>query len=183
MPAARPVSEDARFRRSGSLWEIEFSGRRAMAPDSKGCADLALLLASPRERVHCMDLAGRLVEGDSGAAMDAKARAACQRHIQDLQAEMAEAERHNDFARTERLGEELDAVIEQLSAAVGLGGRGRKLGDPAEKARTAVTWRIRSAIRKIAEAHPALGRHLGASIRTGAFCAYQPETPVRWTVG
>ena len=55
----------------------------------------------------------------------ARARAACQRHIQDLQAELAEAERHNDFARSERISEELDAVIEQLSAAIGLGGRGR----------------------------------------------------------
>lgn len=179
---SRPVAATARFARRGALWEADFAGRQAMLPDSKGCADLAVLLASPRERVHCMELAGRLVEGDSGAAMDARARAACQRHIQDLQAEIAEAERHNDFARTERLGEELDAVIEQLSAAVGLGGRGRKLGDPAEKARTAVTWRIRSAIRKIAEAHPPLGRHLEASIRTGSFCAYQPETTVRWTV-
>ena len=105
-----------------------------------------------------------------------------QRHIQDLQADLAEAERHNDFARTERLSEELDAVIEQLSAAVGLGGRGRKLGDPAEKARTAVTWRIRSAVKKIAAVHPELGRHLAASIRTGAFCSYRPEHPVRWTV-
>lgn len=183
LPAVRTPTDTARFARAGAMREAEYAGRRAVVADSKGCADLAVLLASPRERVHCMDLAGRLVEGDSGVAMDAKARAACQRRIQDLQAEIAEAERHNDFARTERLGEELDAVIEQLSAAVGLGGRGRKLGDPAEKARTAVTWRIRSAIRRIGEAHPPLGRHLEASIRTGAFCAYQPETPIRWTVG
>jgi len=179
-PAAR--ADRGEFARRGAHWEAEFAGRRAVIADAKGCADLAMLLASPRERIHCMDLAGRLVEGDSGAAMDAKARAACQRHILDLQADLAEAERHNDFARTERISAELDAVIEQLSAAVGLGGRGRKLGDPAEKARTAVTWRIRSAIRKIADAHPALGRHLETSIRTGAFCAYQPENPVRWTV-
>lgn len=180
---ARAVTDTARLSRGGGLCEIEFAGKRVVVADGKGCADLALLLSSPQERIHCMELAGRLVEGDSGEAMDARARAACQRRIQDLQAEIAEAERHNDFARTERLGEELDAVIEQLSAAVGLGGRGRKLGDPTEKARTAVTWRIRSAIRKIAEAHPPLGRHLEASIRTGAFCAYQPETSVRWTVG
>ncbi|WP_293676687.1 hypothetical protein [uncultured Phenylobacterium sp.] len=180
--ATRATPAVARFTRSGGVWEADYAGRRAVVTDAKGCADLALLLASPRERIHCMELAGRLVEGDSGAAMDAKARAACQRHIQDLQAELAEAERHNDFARTERISEELDAVIEQLSAAVGLGGRSRRLGDPAEKARTAVTWRIRSAIRKIAEAHPQLGRHLDASVRTGAFCAYQPEHPVRWTV-
>lgn len=180
--AGRPSGDVGRFSRSGGLWEAEFAGQRAVLADTKGCADLALLLASPRERIHCMELAGRLVEGDSGAAMDAKARAACQRHIQDLQADLAEAERDNDFARTERISAELDAVIEQLSAAVGLGGRGRKLGDPAEKARTAVTWRIRNAIKKIAESHPPLGRHLEASIRTGAFCAYQPENPVRWTV-
>jgi len=175
-------AEAGRLARSGGLWEAEFGGQRAVLADTKGCADLALLLASPRERIHCMELAGRLVEGDSGAAMDAKARAACQRRIQDLQADLDEAERDNDFARTERISAELDAVIEQLSAAVGLGGRGRKLGDPAEKARTAVTWRIRNAIKKIAKIHPPLGRHLEASIRTGAFCAYQPENPVRWTV-
>lgn len=177
-----PTEDSARFVRSGGLWEVEYGGRRAVLADTKGCADLAILLASPRERIHCMELAGRLVEGDSGAAMDSRARAACQRRIQDLQAELAEAERHNDLARTERLAAELDAVIEQLSAAVGLGGRSRRLGDPAEKARTAVTWRIRSAIRKIAEAHEPLGRHLETSIRTGAFCAYQPERAVRWAV-
>jgi TolB-like protein len=175
--------DTGRFVRSGGLWEVEYAGRRAIVADAKGCADLALLLASPRERVHCMELAGRLAEGDSGAAMDSRARAACQRRILDLQAELAEAERHNDLARSERLAAELDGVIEQLSAAVGLGGRIRKLGDPAEKARTAVTWRIRSAIRKITEAHHPLGRHLEASIRTGAFCAYEPERPVAWTAG
>lgn len=175
-------TESAGFARCGGLWEAEFAGQRAIVADVKGCADLALLLASPRERIHCMDLAGRLSEGDAGAAMDARARAECQRRIQDLQAELAEAERDNDFARTERLSAELDALIEQLAAAVGLGGRGRKLGDPAEKARTAVTWRIRSAIKKIAGVHPPLGRHLKASIRTGAFCAYEPETAIRWTV-
>lgn len=175
-------AEAARFVRRGDLWEVEYAGERAVVADAKGCRDLAILLASPRQRVHCMDLAGRVAEGDLGAAMDGKARAACQRRIQDLQADLDEAERHNDFARTERLSAELDAVIEQLSAAVGLGGRGRKLGDPAEKARTAVTWRVRSAIRKIAGIHPALGRHLEASIRTGAFCIYQPEHAVRWTV-
>ncbi|MFZ5719434.1 MAG: hypothetical protein ACOY5Y_08210 [Pseudomonadota bacterium] len=173
----------AQFKRSGQLWELEFSGRRAIVADMKGCSDLAALLANPRARLHCMDLAGRLAEGDAGAAMDARARAECQRRIQDLQAEIAEAERDNDFARTERMSAELDALIDQLTAAMGLGGRGRKLGDPAEKARTAVTWRIRSAIKKIAQAHPPLGRHLQASIRTGAFCAYEPETPIRWTAG
>jgi len=53
-------------------------------------------------------------------------------------------------------------------------------GDAAEKARMAVTWRIRHAIRKIEAAHPELGRHLANSLRTGTFCTDRPERPVAW---
>jgi hypothetical protein len=74
----------------------------------------------------------------------------------------------------------MDALVEALSRALGLGGRGRRLGDLAERARTTVTWRLRYALRKVAATHQALGRHLAASVRTGAFCVYQPETPVAW---
>lgn len=175
-----PAAETARFVRNGRLWEATFAGRTVHLPDMKGCRDLALLLAAPGERIHCMDLAGRTAESDAGAAMDRRARAACHKRIRDLQEQLAEAERDGDLARTERLGAELDGLIEQLSAAIGLGGRSRKLDDPAEKARTAVTWRIRNAVKKIGAAHPALGRHLELSVRTGAFCAYAPEHPVRW---
>lgn len=180
--ASTPVTPDqGRFVRTGPVWEAAFAGRSARLPDIKGCRDIAILLGAPRERIHCMELAGRVAEGDGGEAMDARARAACQRRIQDLQEDLAEAERHNDYARSERLTAELDAIVEQLSAAMGLRGRSRKLGDPAEKARTAVTWRIRNAIQKIGEVHPELGRHLAASVRTGAFCAYDPERSVTWT--
>lgn len=176
-----PKAQTARFVLSGDLWEASFAGRTAHIKDMKGCRDLALLLASPRERIHCMEIAGRIAESDSGATMDARARAACQARIRDLQADLDEAERDNDYARSERISAELDALIEQLSAALGLGGRGRRLDDPAEKARTAVTWRIRSAMKKIAKAHPELGLHLESAVRTGAFCVYAPETPVRWS--
>jgi hypothetical protein len=43
-----------------------------------------------------------------------------------------------------------------------------------------VTWRIRSAIRKIAAVHPALGRHLENSVHTGTYCAYNPERSIDW---
>jgi hypothetical protein len=58
----------------------------------------------------------------------------------------------------------------------------RRAGSPAERARTAVTARIRSGIARIAQVHPELGRHLRASIHTGTVCVYEPETPHRWTV-
>ena len=43
-----------------------------------------------------------------------------------------------------------------------------------------MTWRIRSAIARVEAVHPALGRHLKNSIRTGAFCSYTPEQQVDW---
>ena len=61
-------------------------------------------------------------------------------------------------------------------------GRSRATGSSAERARTAVTYRIRSAIRKLSELHPELGRHLGNAVRTGTWCSYQPERDIDWTV-
>jgi hypothetical protein len=45
-----------------------------------------------------------------------------------------------------------------------------------------LTARIRDAIRRISEAHPELGRHLARSVRTGTFCVYEPDQPVRWSL-
>jgi hypothetical protein len=49
-----------------------------------------------------------------------------------------------------------------------------------ERARTSVTKRIKAEIRRIATIHPALGRHLAATVSTGQVCRYEPEgKPVR----
>jgi hypothetical protein len=73
-------------------------------------------------------------------------------------------------------------LLEEMRKATGLGGRARKMGDAAERARSAVTWRIRNAIKKIEPAHSALARHLANSIKTGVFCSYTPEKETNWFV-
>jgi hypothetical protein len=55
-------------------------------------------------------------------------------------------------------------------------------GDQVERARSAVTWRLRATLTKIRQVHPALGAHLQRSIATGRFCSYHPEEPVTWHV-
>ncbi|MGH7820030.1 MAG: hypothetical protein ACREQ9_09665, partial [Candidatus Binatia bacterium] len=52
-----------------------------------------------------------------------------------------------------------------------------------ERARKAVSWRIRHEIARIESIHPALSRHLRRSIRTGRFCCYAPEEPIVWEIG
>ena len=83
-----------------------------------------------------------------------------------------------------RAREEMDFIAQELSGAVGLGGRDRKTGSSAEKARVNVTRAIRSALARVAEHDTELGQELEATVRTGTFCSYMPDPrrPVEWTV-
>ena len=47
-----------------------------------------------------------------------------------------------------KLQDEYDKLIDHLSSVVGLGGKTRKSNSSVEKARSAITWRIRSSIKK-----------------------------------
>ena len=111
---------------------------------------------------------------------DAEARRRYQDRIRQLQAEVDEAEANADLGRRERAEMELDRLVEELSSAYGLGGRARSVGAAAEKARSAVRWRLRAAIARIAEHDAELGAHLDRSIETGRFCRYRPDEPVDW---
>jgi TolB-like protein len=169
------------FVRTGELWSIAYAERGANLLGTKGFHDLARLLAQPNEPVHCLELSGGVSSSDSQhELLDTRARREYRRRIEELQRGLSEAEARGDVAESERGRSELDALIGELARATGLGGRGRKMDDPAERARSSVTWRIRSAIKKIRAAHPALGKHLSHSIKTGYFCTYAPETPISW---
>lgn len=177
----RDGSRTAEFRRDGDRWRLVFDGAAAHASDAKGLRDLAALLACPGEERHCLELAGRPAEpAGEATVLDDRARREYRARLSELQRDIDEAERDHDLARGDRAREEMDALVEALSGALGLGGRSRALGSAAERARSAVTWRIRSAVRKIAMLHPALGRHLENSVRTGTYCSYQPERSVDW---
>jgi hypothetical protein len=101
----------------------------------------------------------------------------------DLEAELSEAEEWNDPERASHLREERDFLARELAAAVGLGGRDRIAASNAERARVNVTRAIRSALDRIQEHSPPLGRHLAATVRTGSFCSYQPDalSTVSWS--
>lgn len=171
----------AQLARIGTGWLAEFDGYRAMLPDLKGLHDLRRLLERPGQEVHCLDLAERPETACGGdAALDGTTRAALKARIRDLGEELAEAEAMNDPGRAERARSEMDRLVEVLSSALGLGGRGRRIGNLAERARTTVTWRIRYALRRMESAHPPLARHLSTSLRTGTFCVYRPDPPVSW---
>ena len=81
--------------------------------------------------------------------------------------------------RLERVRGEADALRAELARAVGLGGRVRRAGSAAERARVNVQRRIADAIHRIQERDAALGQHLARAVRTGAYLSYLPERAQR----
>jgi hypothetical protein len=183
----RVESDSGQWERTGGGWSVTFRGRTAVLPAVKGMADLARLLAQPGAEVHTLDLVGPAAgagprEGDLGDVLDDRARAAYRQRLHDLDERLTDAEADGDDDTAATVTEEREFLLAELAGAYGLGGRPRRAGDPAEKARTTVTSRIRDAIGRVESVHPDLGRHLRASVRTGTFCSYAPERPVVWDV-
>ena len=198
--AASPAARTATIRRDGDVWSIG-TDRIVRLRDSRGLQYLSRLIAEPGREFHALDLVGQGVVGadrrigaseaaalslgvnggDTGALIDDQARAAYRVRLRELQAELDEAEAFNDPARGEAARLEMDALEAQLSAAFGLGGRPRREGSAAERARQSVTKAIREATRPIAVEDSALGDHLGRSVRTGVYCVYDPDPSSRFT--
>jgi hypothetical protein len=86
--------------------------------------------------------------------------------------------------RAAQLAAERDALLDQVRAATGLGGRPRMPGSVRERARIAVRKAIVNAIDRVAAADPPLGRLLSDTVTTGAICRYDPDPdrPVRWVL-
>jgi len=168
--------------REAGVWSVTFNGSSSNVRDLKGIGDLAVLLSRPRTEVHCLELMGATDVGDTGPVLDNRARADYKERILDLQADIDEAHANNDSGRATRAEHELDVLVKQLSEAFGLGGRDRNGGSSVQRARSAVTYRVRAAIKQLAAADAVFGRHLDNSVRTGVWCSYHPETEVSWSV-
>lgn len=79
------------------------------------------------------------------------------------------------------------AAVELAGAIQGEGSESARARLPdaihhTERARVNVTRHLSRVIRRIAAHHPALGRHLDSTIRTGTLCSYMPDArlSVRW---
>jgi hypothetical protein len=200
-PKSASATEPAVFRREGEYWTVAFNLRTFRMRDAKGMRYLARLLARPGEELHALDLARTAADqgataavpdglevrgdglGDAGPHLDADAQAAYRDRMRELRPELEAAQEAGDGERAARLEAEIDFIVGELSAAFGLGGRARKEGSVAERARQSVTKAIRDALRRIGEEDVALGEHLTRAVRTGLYCSYDPDpagAPPTW---
>jgi hypothetical protein len=200
-PARVALSADENvFRREGDYWSLVFEGHTMRMRDLKGLRYLARLLADPGREFHVLDLvtvercwSGDGCRGaepglalssglDAGVVLDAQAKEAYRRRLAEIDDDIDEAGMLGDAERASQAEAERDFLIRELSRAVGLGGRDRRVGSASERARASVTRALRKAMVRISAYDPALGEHLDHAIRTGTWCAYLPDTraPVSW---
>jgi len=184
---------------------VAYEGTAVGIRGVKGLFYLQYLLQHPEEKIHVSNLAAlgdhywspaqvgapivtigpqagvdQMVLGDSGHVLDRRATQEYKARLIDLRAELDEATQWADLERADAIRREIQFLTDQLTAAYGRNGRARKIGDPMERVRKAVTNRIRDAIERILKQHASLGRHLGNAVRTGFYCCYSPENPVEW---
>ena len=192
--------DDFLFLHQNDYWLIRYHGRTALLKSARGLHCLAVLLHYPGREFHVRDLLSPSMDASTPAAavvphgrasrephagipmLDAQAKAECKCRLNELRQTLSEAERFNDPQGKSGAQDEIQAIIDYLASAVGLGGRDRRASSDAERARSAVTKCIKKAIQKIGVAIPSLGYHLAARIKTGYFCSYNPhpDRPVSW---
>lgn len=171
-------SREVRLTDQGGLWAISTDATTIHLRHSKGMTYLANLVALPGQEIHALELAslaGAAVSASGLEVADVQAVSDYRRRILELAADLEEADAANDLARASTLRAELDHLTVEVTAAVGLGGRTRRTGDAAERARLNVTRAIRSAIDRIGAVDDTLGVHLVNCVKTGLFCAYRPD--------
>jgi tetratricopeptide (TPR) repeat protein len=181
--AAAPA---AVFQQQGDVWTMGLDGQTVQLKDLLGFTYIAQLLRYPDREFHVLDLVSLVggateeaenidLGGDTGEVLDQRARSAYRQRLRDLQCELVEAEGDNDLGRMTQLRAEIDVLSDELLRASGLGGRARRAGSVAERARVNVSKRIGIALKRIAAHHEELARYLSQAIKTGTFCSYNPD--------
>jgi hypothetical protein len=198
-PVPPGVNQENVFRREGDYWSVVFEGRTVRLRDLKGLRYLARLLSDPGREFHVLDLVAGESGGpglatrdaepglfpgglDAGELLDPQAKSAYRRRLAEIDEDIEEALALGNSERAAQADAERDFLVRELARAVGLGGRDRRAGSMSERGRASVTRAIRQAMARIREHDAALGKHLDRAIRTGAYCAYLPDSrvPAAW---
>lgn len=195
---------EAVFALNGEFWTIGYRGRTFLLKASKGLSYIHRLLDREGEECHALELlsgdSGYIAEsatperftsdptltigraGDAGEMLDGKAKQDYRRKLVELREELEDARELGNDERAAEIESEIDFLAREISRAVGLGGRDRRAGSVAERARLNVTRAIKSALQRISEHDRELGGWLDRSIHTGSFCSFvdQEQIRIKW---
>jgi tetratricopeptide (TPR) repeat protein len=163
------------------VWFVGRGPVESPIPARRGLEHLHALLTRPGTEVSALRLAGgaeTVEQGGLGEVVDAQALTAYRSRLAEIDTALDDADQSSDVVRSVKLTAERDALLAQVSAATGLGGRPRTTGSGAERARITVRKAIATALDAVHSADPVVARHLTTHVRTGLRCSYQPDPDV-----
>jgi hypothetical protein len=174
------------FQRKGKHRMLAFNSEIEITAETKGNWYIEQLLAKPNLAFRCTHieslLAGLAEEtstGSIGEVVDMETLKGYRDRLREIDEELEEAASFNDPSRQEKLGDERQAILDQIKSAQGLGGRVRQTFD-AERSRKTVCKAISRSIEAIEKVHPELGLHLHKSINLGLEVTYSPDVVIDW---
>jgi predicted ATPase len=192
------------FSQSGDYWTIGLETSRFLIKDIKGLHYLQRLLQHPGKEFHALDLlksagpgtitadtvVGREealpvgitfrpgLSGDAGEMLDAQAKREYRRRLRQLNELLEDQRERGNHEHADQIESEIEFLSREIERAVGIGGRDRRMGSNAERARLSVTAAIKTALEKISQYDPTLSEWLDGHIRTGLFCRYAEDISV-----
>ena len=174
------------FQRKGKHRMLAFNSEIEITAETNGTWYIEQLLAKPNVAFRCTHLESLLVgmaeetsTGSIGEVVDMQTLKGYRDRLLDIDEELEEASSFNDPARQEKLGDERQAILDQIKSAQGIGGRIRHKFD-AERSRKTVCKAISRSIEAIENVHPELGLHLHKSINLGLEVSYFPDIVIDW---
>lgn len=173
----KPTNNANIFRQSGKQWQIRYDGKEIIMPDSKGLHYIQYLLLRHNKEVAAIELQclrNKPTENISteyylslsnygDKVFDAKAISQILQRLSCLQTDS------NEYAQ-------LQKILKNSTQ----GGKSKEFTDANEKARQTVQKAIDTAIKNIEKEHSLLGVYFRASIKTGMFCSYNADIPIKW---
>jgi hypothetical protein len=175
------------FQKQGKTWFVVYDGVQKSIGHSVGMAYIYRLLQSEGQDIHAATLRGAgigedaVALGSAGQAITAKTLRNYNGRLSEIEEELQEAEANNDLGRKDRLTEERDFLLSEVSHSTGLHGRSREASSDRERHRQAVSRAIHRALEAIKKEHGPLWQHLNNSLTIGEFLSYQPDQPTSWT--
>jgi non-specific serine/threonine protein kinase len=174
------------FRKDNDTWILVYENKPLRLRHRLGLGYIAELIAKQGRDLHAslhlaVNSGRQSVKPSEGVeVLDDRAVEEFRNRYDDLHDKLAEAERNQDKDRHHDIQNEINVLSKEFAAAMGLGGRGRKVVDVAERHRKSVSNAITRVIDYIEKHHPVLARHLVNSLSLGQYLSYSPEQRVNW---
>jgi FHA domain len=157
------------------VWHIRYGGKVLGPLRLRGVWFVATAVGNPGRDFDVLELVNAydgdeadLSHGSAGEVLDGRAVREFRSRLAELEEDLDQARKHNDFGRIQKCAAEQEQLRGLLRGAIGLGWRRRKLNDNRERARSRVRHAVDRALDAIEGIDRDLGRKMRVSIDTGA---------------